>query len=111
IDFQSDRPSQPASFSGSRTVLIRQAFIAAIASPSVGPTHIPQPCAHAYSKLERLTPRRRTVRPLPSTNRLPRTEMDRLPASDRVVTTESMTTPQTTAMLVAQSAPGRKAGR
>src|SRR5205823_2261199 len=92
--FTLGRPSQQASFSGSRTVLIRQAFIAAIASRSVGPTHIAQPCAHAYSKLERLTPSRRTVPPLPSTSRLPTTEIAGLPAADRVSPTQSMTTPR-----------------
>jgi hypothetical protein len=71
--FTEDSPSQHASFSGTRTTLIRQDFIAAIAAASVGPSFRPHPCAHAYSKLERLTPRRRIVCPLPLTKWLPLT--------------------------------------
>src|SRR6185437_5247675 len=64
-------PSQHCSLSGTRTTLTFQPLIAAIEAASCGPSKMPQPWMQAYSVPERLTPSRRTGRPVPSTNWLP----------------------------------------
>src|SRR5438270_5946407 len=64
-------PSQQSSLRATRTALVCQEAMAATEVASLGPSKIPKPSTHAYSGPERLTPRRRTGLPAPSTSWLP----------------------------------------
>src|SRR5947207_4686763 len=68
-------PSQQSSFTGMRTAFAPQALIAEVEAASVAPSNSPQPCAHAYSLPERLTPATRSGAPQLVTSWLPDTEI------------------------------------
>src|SRR5882757_3488136 len=65
-----------------RTAFTPQELIAAIEASSTGPSNKPQPCAHAYSLPDRLTPATRSGAPQLVTSWLPDTEIPGGPAGN-----------------------------